>query len=268
MAKFEGKTVLITGAASGIGYATAEAFGAVGCRLILTDINQGCLEGRARQLRDRGAVVVDTYAVDVANKAQVDEMAGRVLSSLGSLDILINNAGIGYNGDLADTTLETWRRLVDVNFWGPLYHVYAFLPSMKARGQGHIVNVSSGQAFFRLPSWGAYASVKLALSGFSEILHFELARNGIRVTTVYPFLVKTEFYHGISAATRTGKLSMLLLPYCSDSPAKVASAILRAVEKEKMVEKVSLINDFGYFSQLVPPISRLIGKTTSWLLTK
>lgn len=267
MGNFDGTNVLITGAATGIGYCTAEEFAAAGARLVLSDIDADALGRSAEALRSKHGANILTYVLDVADKAAVDAMAGDVLGKLGHLDILIDNAGIAHNGPLADTTLETWRRLVEVNLFGALNHVYAFLPSMRERRDGHIVNISSGQAFFRLPSWGAYAAVKAALGIFSEILHFELGRVGIRVTTVYPYMVNTKFYRAIQPDTLTGKWSMKLLPYYSDTPERVGRIVFDAVRRDKRVEMVSVFNDIGFYTQLAPPVAAMVSRVTSWLLT-
>ncbi|MGI5863293.1 MAG: SDR family NAD(P)-dependent oxidoreductase [Myxococcales bacterium] len=265
--RLQGRIVLVTGAARGIGFATAAQFADAGCRLILTDCQQAALQEAAKRLRPR-AFSLEARTVDVARRDQVDAMAREVLDRYGGLDILVNNAGIAHCAELADTSLETWQRLLDVNLWGPLYHVYAFLPSMKQRREGHIVNVSSGQAFFRLPTWGAYAVTKLALGAFSEILHFELRTHGIQVTTVYPYMVNTGFYEGVSAESFTARMSMRLLPYYSDTPEKVGRAIFNAVLRRKPVEMVSVVNDIGYYSRLIPPVSNAVSRVTTWLLTK
>ena len=265
MKKVKGKKVLITGGASGIGRCTAENFARAGAELILTDIDESALEAAAKKIGELGAKV-HTRVVDVADRDQVEELAAWINDGLGGLDILVNNAGIGHLGELAETNLETWRRLMAVNFWGPLHHVYAFLPSMIARKGGHIVNVSSGQAFFRLPTWGAYATIKLALGAFSEILHFEVAKHGIKVTTVYPFMVNTPFYDEVKVETFGARLSMKLLPYYSMTPERVGRIIFRAIRKEKRVEMVSIFNDVGFYSRLLPPLSNVISWTTNKFL--
>ncbi len=196
MEKLQGKRVLITGGAGGIGLCTAKEFLKAGCEVIITDIDAGSLEDAREKLAGDG-LPVHTRVVDVVNREQVNEMAKWALETVGGLDVLINNAGIGYNGELAETSIETWQNLLSVNLLGPLYHIYAFLPHFKEKGSGQIVNVSSGQSYFRLPTWGAYASIKAAFGAFSEILHFELKKKNIRVTTVYPFMVNTGFYDGV-----------------------------------------------------------------------
>ncbi len=267
MRSVKGKKVLITGAASGIGFTTAENFAHAKAELILTDINGEALENAAAKLAVHG-VKIHTYQIDISDKEKVFKMADWVLNEVGGLDILVNNAGIGHSGELAETSLETWKKLIDVNFWGTLYHVYAFLPYMIEKRSGQIVNVSSGQAFFRLPTWGAYASVKLMLGAFSEILHFELKKFNIHVTTVYPFMINTPFYNDVEADTFGAKLSMKLLPYYSMTPEKVGKIIFKAIKKRQHVEMVSLINDVGFYSRFLTPISSLVSSTTNFFLAK
>ena len=161
---------------------------------------------------------------------------------------------------------ETWEKLVYVNFWGVLHHVYAFLPSMKARRSGHIVNVSTGQAFFRLPTWGAYASVKAGMAAFSDTLHFELRKHGIAVTTVYPFMAMTSFYDQVAPESWGGRLSMRLRPYYSQKPETIGRIIVRAVARKKRQELVHVANDLGYVMQVVPVVSSAVGRISDRIL--
>ncbi len=266
-AEISGKLVLITGAARGIGRATAEEFHRAGCRLVLTDIDGQCLAETAAALGGEKAEVFHRQ-VDVTDRTQVQALADWVLGEFGSLDVLVNNAGVGHHGSLAKTTLETWRRLVEINLFGPLYHIYAFLPSMMERKGGHIVNVSSGQAFFKLPTWGAYAAVKAALGAMSETLGFELRRHGVRVTTVYPFLVRTAFYDRIQSKSFGMRLSMKLMPYTADSPERLGRLIFEAVRRNRRVERVSVINDFGFFGQVLPGVQRLVSRLADEFLSE
>lgn len=247
------RRVLITGAAGGIGRACAREFIRSGedYELVLTDVNQEALDAVVRSLREHGGRI-HARVVDVTDRASVEAMARWVIDELGGLDILINNAGIGYSGELRETSLETWKRLIAVNLMGPLYHLYAFLPHMIARGSGHIVNVSSGQAFFQLPTWGAYACIKTALGAVSEVSYFELKKHGIKVTTVYPYLVNTNFYAGFEPKNLAQHLSMKLLPYVAMSPDKVGRIIYDAVAKGKRIELVSTINRVAQFTHAVP----------------
>lgn len=268
MAQIKNKLVLLTGAASGIGRCAVDEFAKAGARLIITDINQEALEQTADELRNDFNAEVYSYCVDVSNREQVENMAKDVLLKHGKLDVLVNNAGIGHSGEMVETPIEKWQQLVNINFWGPLYHVYAFLPSMMKAKSGHIVNVSSGQAYFRLPTWGPYATIKLALGAFSEILRFEVKKFGIKVTTVYPFMVNTPFYKDIEGDTFAAKLSMKLVPYYSMSPERVGRILFKAVKKQKPVEMVSVFNDVAFLTRTLPPLSSVISKATIMLLGK
>jgi len=267
MKSLQGKRVLITGGAGGIGLCTAEEFARAGCEVIITDIDAARLEEAGRKLAEHGGRV-HTRVVDVVDQAQVDALARWVLEDVGGLDVLINNAGIGYSGELAETTIETWQKLLAVNLLGPLYHIYAFLPHFKERRSGHIVNVSSGQSYFRLPTWGAYASIKAAFGALSEILHFELRKYRVKVTTVYPFMVNTPFYKDIRGQTWGAKLSMKLVPYYSMTPERVAGIIFKAVKKGAKVERVSVINELGRYAQVIPFANDIMAFTSNLLLAK
>jgi NAD(P)-dependent dehydrogenase (short-subunit alcohol dehydrogenase family) len=256
-AKMKDKVVLITGGAVGIGYCVAENFANAGARLVLVDVREKDLKAAKTKLAKRAASV-DTYVVDVSNQKQVDAMAADVLAKHGHLDVLVNNAGIGYMGEIADTPMSVWRKLMEVNFWGPLHLTYAFLPSMKERGAGNITNVSSGQAFFQLPTWGPYAAIKTALGVVSEILHWEVRKYGVTVTTVYPYMVRTHLYDEVKADTLGGKLSMALLPLYSQSPEKVGKIIFKAIKSGRRVEMVNVLNDFAKLGRVIWPVGEAI----------
>ncbi len=267
MAKLKGKTVLITGGAGGIGLCLAAQFAKAGSSLIISDINAEALESARAKLQGLCADVA-TYKVDITKRRQVKDMASDILERFGGLDILINNAGLGFSAELADTDIDMWKKLIDVNLMGTLYHVDAFLPSMKERGKGQIVNVSSGQAILRLPTWGAYAAVKSALGAYSETLYYELRGHGIHVTTIYPFMVNTGFYSDIEGESFGAKLSMKLVPYYSMSPEKAGKIIFKAVKKKKKVEMTHPANDLIFYSKFLPFVPDIVGFTSNYFLSK
>ncbi|MFH1531908.1 MAG: SDR family oxidoreductase [Pseudomonadota bacterium] len=267
MGKKTSKTVLITGGAGGIGLAAAMEFAKDGWRILLSDRDPDRLATAEETLRGLNAHV-ETFVVDVTDRGAVEACAAEILARHGHLDVLINNAGVGHHGELADTSLETWKLLVDVNLWGPLYHIHAFLPSMKARRAGQIVNVSSGQAFIKMPTWGAYAAIKAALGVASEVLHWELRKHGIQVTTVFPGMVNTGFYSDVETHTLGGKLSMLLLPLYS-MPAKRMGRILhRAVTRHDKTELSNLHNRFAWLTQGLPLVPDLTALVSERILAK
>ena len=257
------KSVMITGAGSGIGRELAFEFGKAGYKLLLTDIDKVKLQEVQSVLRFLG-IESNIEVVDVSDWNDVYMFAcGRPTP-----DIIINNAGIGFNGEMADMTIDDWKKLISINLMGPINHMCVFLPKMKERKSGHIVNVSSGQAFFRLPTWGAYAAIKTALGVISEVLSYELKKYNIKVTTVYPFMVNTPFYKEISGDTTAAKLSMKLLPLYSNTPQEVAKIILKATEKEKKVEMVSMLNHLGFAIRAFPPAAHIVDYLSNMLLTK
>jgi len=259
------RCVLITGAANGIGKELAWKFGNAGYNLQLFDVDREGLYKFAQKLKN-AKISVEYFAGDVSDMDDVEGMFWEFEETLP--DVVINNAGIGYNGELALMSLEDWEKLIEVNLLGPIYFMCQYLPDMIKRGSGHVVNVSSGQAFFRLPSWGAYAAIKTALGVISELFSFEASKYGIKFTTVYPFMVNTPFYTNVDGDTFVSKLSMKLLPYYSDSPEKVASKIFNAVQKNKRIELVNPINLIGVGIRSVPPLANVITRMASKLLIK
>jgi NAD(P)-dependent dehydrogenase (short-subunit alcohol dehydrogenase family) len=264
---FEGKRVLVTGGARGIGLATAREFARAGAELVLTDLDQAALEAVAAELREQGARV-EVRRVDVTDRPAVEALAAWVEGELGGLHVLVNNAGIGHHGEIKDTTEATWRRLIEVDLMGPLHHIQAFLPGMLERRSGVIVNVSSGQAYFRMPTWGAYAAVKAALGAMSETLHFELRPHGVHVTTFYPFMTRTDFYKDVEAHTFADRMAMKLLPLYSDSPERVARKIVAAVRRKRRVELANVFNDVGFYAQVIPFMPAIMGRASTFLMAK
>lgn len=161
-----GRRVLITGAASGIGLACAEAIAARGARLILSDIDANALAPIAARL---GAIMA--RPCDVASEAEVMAFATEVKLVAGGIDVLINNAGIGYLGAFEDTSPSAWRRVFDINVMGMVLMTRAFLPGMRRAGtRAAIVNVASTAGFAPAACMSAYAASKHAVVGLSEVL--------------------------------------------------------------------------------------------------
>ena len=268
MAKLKGKRVLITGGAGGIGFHTAKSFIEEGCEVILTDINQGALDEAKSKLEAAGGRVY-TFTNDVTKIEDVKELGNTIQSRIGFVDVLINNAGIGASNEIKDTSLEEWKRLIDINIWGIIHFVNVFMPPMVERRTGHIVNISSGQAFFPVPSRGAYAATKFFVAGFSEALHYEAARFNIKVTTVFPYVVNSPFYSHMSPDTFGGKMVVKLVPYYAVSPEKTGRIIVRAVKKGKKYEMHHPMNAMNYYlSRLFPLVMEGTGVSLAWALSR
>lgn len=186
------KVVLITGASAGIGLATARLLWKEGARLALNARSEGKLEELSRELP--GSRV---FPADMADEDSVRGLIGRVEAELGGLDILVNNAGRGMNGPLESIDIGEYRRLIDLNVIGPLVAMQAAIPLMRKRGGGSIVNISSGTALMYAPGLSGYSATKRALGGLSLTARSELAKEGIAVGVVYPYVTKSDFYKNL-----------------------------------------------------------------------
>lgn len=263
------RTVLITGAARGIGYHLAWFFLDTGHKVIMVDIDSSGLWQAVSKLekhfkKERIKVV----CADVTRPGHIQLIKDLIEYEGHEIDILINNAGVGQHSTLIDTDSERLFDLMNVNFFGAEALIKAVVPHMIERGSGQIVNVCSGQVFFNIPTWAAYTCTKAALSAYSEALYHELKPKGIAVTTVYPFMVNTGFYNEVYGETLGGKLSMILLPFYSMSPEKVAKIIFQATLKEKRREMVSVLNYAGQLINAVEPLSNIVGRISNFLLAK
>jgi len=189
--KLSGRVALVTGASSGIGEATASALAAAGACVGLVARRLDRLEVLAKRLRENGGQVLPIQA-DVTDEAQVDGMVETVLREYGRLDILVAAAGIGVAAPFQNTTTAEYRQMIELNVLGLLYGVHAALPIMMQQASGHVAIVSSGTGRYVHPST-VYSGTKHAASAIAESLRREVGKNGIRVTSIEPGAVKTEF---------------------------------------------------------------------------
>jgi len=179
-------SVLLTGAASGIGRATAESFLDGGWTVHATDVDTDGLD----ELAEMGC---HTEEMDVTDDTAVENVVERVDSDSGGIDCLVNNAGYGQMGPVEDVPIERMRAQFDVNYWGAIRCTKAVLPGMRERGDGTIVTVASVMGQVASPGWGAYAGSKHALEGTSDALRVEVAEQGVDVVLVEPAWVRTGF---------------------------------------------------------------------------
>ncbi|MFW6051503.1 MAG: SDR family NAD(P)-dependent oxidoreductase [Myxococcota bacterium] len=190
MKRLEGKVAVVTGAAHGIGRATAELLAREGCRVAICDVNVEGLHETRRRIQETGRTVT-AHEVDVSDKARMASFARDVAGEHGAVHIVVNNAGVSVSANFADMPIEDFEWIVGVNFWGVVYGCKFFLPYLLEAGEGHIVNLSSVFGFIGLATQSAYAATKFAVRGFSESLRTELQGKGIGVTSVHPGPVKT-----------------------------------------------------------------------------
>ena len=198
---FAGKRAFLTGAASGIGRATALRLAREGAELYLTDINADGLAQTVADVRAIGARVPAHRALDISDYHEVAHLAVDIHTHHGAMDIVCNIAGISAWGTVDHLTHQHWRSMIDVNLMGPVHVIETFLPPMMAAGRGgRLVNVSSAAGLVALPWHAAYSASKFGLRGLSEVLRFDLARHGIGVSLVVPGAVNTPLVDTVHIA--------------------------------------------------------------------
>ena len=224
---FKNKVVLITGASSGIGSASAKKFAKEGANLILVARNKNKLNQVAANLKQFNVSIL-VCECDVSNKSDVEQMARTILEKYDSVDILVNNAGFAIYGSVSKLSIEEIESQMATNYFGMIYCIKNFLPKMIKKGSGHIVNVASVAASFGLPGIASYCASKFAMLGFSEGLKHELKGTGVGVTVVSPIMVRTNFFDHPSFE-KMPKYSPTSL-----SPETVANAILKAADSPRL----------------------------------
>ncbi|WP_326704738.1 SDR family oxidoreductase [Streptomyces cyaneofuscatus] len=245
--RFGGQLVLVTGAASGIGRATAFAFAEAGARVVAVDLDAEGAVRTAELARLVGAPAAWGEAVDVSDEAAMEKLAAKVATEYGTVDVLVNNAGIGLSGSFLATTSEEWKRVLDVNLWGVIHGCRIFGRQMADRGQGgHIVNTASAAAFQPSRALPAYSTSKAAVLMLSECLRAELAEKSIGVSAICPGIVNTNItatsrFAGTDAEEeqRLRKRATRLYGRRNYPPEKVADAILDAVVRDRAVVPVT-----------------------------
>ncbi|MCC1496513.1 SDR family oxidoreductase [Alcanivorax sp. 1008] len=193
MKSFRDRVAVITGAGSGIGRALAVELGAAGCKLALSDINEAAVKQVAKELKANGRDVI-ADRLDVADREAFYAYADKVINKFGSVNLVINNAGVALGSTVEQTSYEDFEWLMGINFWGVVYGTKAFLPHLKNADEGHIVNISSVFGLIGVPSQSAYNAAKFAVRGFTESLRQELELEGSSVscTSVHPGGIKTN----------------------------------------------------------------------------
>lgn len=243
MDSFVGKVVVVTGAGSGIGRATALAFSRLGADLVLADKAGERVELVAREIERLGGTAM-AGMVDVGSRGEMETFAGEVVAEKGRVDVLVNNAGVGLGGEIKDMGLEEWEWIVNVNYWGVVHGIHFFLPGMIERRSGHIVNVASANGLAPFPFEGPYASTKFAVLGLSEVLRAETARFGVGVTAVCPGLVSTRILSdgrlvgGCERSSRILERFRGLMAGRGADPERIARSIPPAVARNAAVVRV------------------------------
>ena len=241
MQTFTGRVAAITGAGSGIGRALALELAGRGAHLALCDIDEpGLAETVARC--EGSSVKVTSQRVDVADRSAVHAWADQVAEEHGRVNLVVNNAGVALGATIDGMSYEDFEWLMSINFWGVVHGTKAFLPHLKAAGEGHIVNLSSVFGLISVPSQSAYNAAKFGVRGFTDALRMELEleRCGVSCTTVHPGGIKTNIARnarmhesvvelaGSADAARDGFDRVAMT-----SPERAARQILAAVQQDR-----------------------------------
>ncbi|MFF4530719.1 SDR family oxidoreductase [Streptomyces sp. NPDC001407] len=266
---FGGRLVLVTGAASGIGRATAFAFAEAGARVVAVDRDADGATRTAEMARLIGAPEAWGECTDVADEHAMEKLAAKVAAEYGVVDVLVNNAGIGLAGAFMDTSAEDWRKVLDVNLWGVIHGCRIFGKQMAERGQGgHIVNTASAAAFQPFKTLSAYSTSKAAVLMLSQSLRAELAGQGIGVTAICPGLVNTNItgttrFTGVPEEEQRRRRERASRAYGRRNypPEKVADAILRSVLRDQAVVPVTPeAHGIHFMSRFAPRVMRAIAR--------
>ena len=246
MKDVSGKVAVVTGGASGIGRAMAEAFASAGMKLVLADQDDARVAETARELAARGAQVI-AVRTDVSSPADVDALARRAIDAFGAVHVVCNNAGVAYGGlPTWESTVEDWRWVVGVNLMGVVHGVRTFTPILLEQGEGHIVNTASIAGLITISGNALYAVTKHAVVALSETLFNELAGCGVRVSVLCPGfvhtpLIETSERNAPEAVRRqhpdlfesADSRQMQAVLASAMAPAKVGEAVLSAIRAER-----------------------------------
>ena len=253
---FRNKVVVITGASSGIGEASAMKFAEKNAKVVLVARRKEKL----LQVKKKISKYTDSILVcqcDVSNKLQVKEMCDIVLDTFGRIDVLVNNAGFVIYGRVLDLSIEEIESQMETNYFGMIYCTKSFLPYMIEQGTGHIVNVASVGASFGIPGVASYCATKFAMLGFSEGLKHELSGTGVGITVVSPIGVNTPLFDHPSFENYP-RPAMITL-----SPETVANAVLKAANSSRLEIVVPSVARVGIWAKQNFPyfINPIIGSS-------
>jgi NADP-dependent 3-hydroxy acid dehydrogenase YdfG len=244
----QGTIVVITGATSGIGRATALAFGEAGAKVVVAGRREERLNELVAELENKGCAAL-AVKMDVADQAQVENLIAKAIERFGKIDTLINNAGVGIAASFAEQSLADFKQVMEVNFWGAVYACKAVVPHMRKNKNGLIINISSIFGKRGMPYETAYSASKFALAGFSEALRAELMTENIDVSTIYPGAVQTEIFE--TANNQTGlDLGASLPKFPASEMAKIILNNARFPQAEVVMAGDAIALNF--FNKLAP----------------
>ena len=233
MFSLKNKVVVLTGAASGIGRATAEVLAQRGARLALVDVQQTALDSLVNALEKEG-VAVSTHSADVGDRDRMMQLVEEILAIHGHVDVLINNAGVNVGALFEDHSLEDSEWLLQTNLMGVIYGCSVFLPHLRTRPEAHIVNLSSMFALFGMPGQAIYSASKSAIQGFTEALQCELRGSSVSLTSVHPGTIKSQLIAASRMFDQEAQDNAVQMQHRYGMPSeRAAEKIVTAIEKRK-----------------------------------
>jgi NADP-dependent 3-hydroxy acid dehydrogenase YdfG len=256
MKKFDNKVVVITGAGSGIGRALALDFAGRGARLALSDINEAGLAETVDAVKQRGAEV-KADRLDVADRAAFEAYAAGVVEHFGTVNVVINNAGVALAGDLVDLEWEDIDWIIGINFWGVVHGTKFFLPALIESGDAHLVNISSLFGLVSMPGQSMYNAAKYAVRGMTEALREEMliGRTGVGVTAVHPGGIKTAIARSARTSAKEDQAATAKFfdeKLAKTTPEKAAEVIIRGIQRKQARVLIGLdahaVHNFGKFT--------------------
>jgi NAD(P)-dependent dehydrogenase (short-subunit alcohol dehydrogenase family) len=232
------RVALVTGAASGIGRATATRLAREGMRLVLADVDEPGLGSLAADLGER---VLLARRVDVADRAAMAAFAEQVHALVPAVDLLVNNAGVAFAGGILDTPLPQWDWVLGINLGGVVHGCHYFVPPMVRRGRGgYVVNISSVFGLYAAPGVTAYVASKFAVLGLSRAMRTELAPHGVGVSAVCPGMIATQIVASARAPEgRSMGRAVELFKQRGADPAEVATAVVAAARTGRPIVPVT-----------------------------
>lgn len=247
MTEIAGSTVLITGGGSGIGRLMGIGMGRLGGRIVLWDIDPDALDRVTREIKEATGRDAHGYVCDISDREQVHEVADRVRTEVGSVDVLVNNAGVVAGRPFLDNPDENVERTFGVNALGLFWVTKAFLPDMVARDHGHLVTVISASAITSPPRLSDYGASKWAAAGFEEAVRNELRviAPGVRTTAVFPYYIDTGMFGGV-APNRVP----WLLPI--QEPRRVVTKIVDGILRDKRRLVIPPVQVLGWVNRWMP----------------
>jgi butyryl-CoA dehydrogenase len=273
--QFEDKVAAITGAGSGIGRGLALELAGRGAHLSLSDVDPvGLAETVAlveQSATVRSRVKVASVIVDVTDRDGVDAWATSVVEEFGQVNLIFNNAGVALAANVGSMSYDSFRWLMDINFWGVVHGTLSFLPHLKASGDGHVINISSVFGLLGIPSQSAYNSAKFAVRGFTDALRTELdiEHCGVSATTIHPGGIRTNIartarfeFAEHEDAVDAEQAAVDFEKFTRTAPDKAARLILGAVEKNK---RRALI---GPDAHVFDAAARISPRASQWALGK